>query len=163
MQINNNSKMKKGTLIVLLFVVNFMYSQTNSNEKAIKKTINTFFEGLHKGDTAIINTTINTTLKMQTIYVNKEGNSILKTETKRNFLTAISKKKAEDVWFEKLLSITVKIDGNLASVWTPYEFYFNNKFSHCGVNSFQLFNNNGNWEIAYLVDTRRKQDCNVEE
>ncbi|MFT5761215.1 MAG: hypothetical protein ACI8WA_000325, partial [Polaribacter sp.] len=24
---------------------------------------------------------------------------------------------------------------------------------------FQLFNNNGNWEIIYLVDTRRKSDC----
>ena len=58
--------------------------------------------------------------------------------------------------FEKLLLYDIKIDGNLASVWTPYEFYFNEKFSHCGANSFQLFNNNGKWEIIYLVDMRKR-------
>ena len=30
-------------------------------------------------------------------------------------------------------------------------------FSHCGVNSFQLFNDNGQWKIIYLIDTRRKK------
>ena len=55
----------------------------------------------------------------------------------------------------------IKIDGNLASVWTPYEFYLDNNFSHCGVNSFQLFNNNGNWEIIYIVDTRKKLGCKL--
>ncbi len=162
MQIKNNSKMKTVVFIVFLLVVNFVSSQ-NMIELKIKNTINTFFDGLHRGDTAIINKTINTTLKMQTIYVNKEGNSIIKTEIKEDFFAAVISKKEEDIWLEKLLSITIKVDGNLASVWTPYEFYFNTKFSHCGVNSFQLFKNNENWEIVYLVDTRRKQDCKVNE
>jgi len=152
--------MKKHIFFLLLFIiVNYSYSQNEQDEVLIKNTINTFFEGLHNGDTLLINQSINNTLKLQTAYVNKQGVNVLRTETKKNFLQSISKKKKDDVWFEKLMSITIKIDGNLASVWTPYEFYLNSKFSHCGVNSFQLFNNNGNWEIIYLVDTRRAQ-CN---
>ena len=53
----------------------------------------------------------------------------------------------------------IKIDGNLASVWTPSEFYYNGNFSHCGANSFQLFNNNGKWQIIYIVDMRRRDNC----
>lgn len=86
--------------------------------------------------------------------------SVLRTESKSDFWGAVPKKEPTTVWFEKLLSFTINIDQNLASVWTPYEFYLNDNFSHCGVNSFQLFNNNGNREIIYIVDTRKKKGCN---
>ena len=153
--------MKKILLLLFLLLVNYSYCQNDNAENMIKSTINSFFEGLHKGDTTIINKTINTSIKMQTVFVNKEGQNVLRTETKKDFLFSVSNKRAEDIWLEKLVSISINIDGNLASVWTPYEFYFNNKFSHCGVNSFQLFNNNGNWEIIYLVDTRRNEGCEI--
>jgi hypothetical protein len=54
----------------------------------------------------------------------------------------------------------VLIDGNLASVWTDYKFYIGEKFSHCGVNSFQLFKGDDGWKIIYIIDTRRKDNCN---
>lgn len=75
----------------------------------------------------------------------------------------MANKKKEEIWLEKLLYFDINIDGNLASAWTPYEFYVNGSFSHCGSNSFQLFKNNGNWEIIFLVDTRRRQGCEIKE
>lgn len=152
--------MKQVLLIFLIFSMTNAYSQKEDFESNIKNTINTFFEGLHNGDTILLKKVIGKDLILQTTFVNKEGKSILRTETKSDFLGAVSKKDPTTVWFEKLLSYTIKIDENLASVWTPYEFYLNDNFSHCGVNSFQLFNNNGNWEIIYIVDTRKRQGCN---
>jgi len=152
---------RKLLFILFLLIFKFSYSQNVLAEKMIKNTLNTFFEGLHKSDTSLINKSISSTLKLQTIFVNKKGEDILKTESKKDFLQSVVNKKKEDIWFEKLLSISIKIDGNLASVWVPYEFYFNDKFSHCGVNSFQLFNNNETWEIIYLVDTRKIENCNL--
>lgn len=134
-------------------------AQEKDEEKKIKKVIETFFEGLHKGDSTIMKSTLYKEVKIQTTSTNKEGNKILKTESKKELLTSIANKKPEHVYLEKLLSYTIKIDGNLASVWTPYEFYFNDNFSHCGANSFQLFNNNGKWEIIFLVDMRRRENC----
>ena len=46
----------------------------------------------------------------------------------------------------------------MANAWTPYQFWFNDQFSHCGVNSFQLIKVDNTWKIFFLVDTRRK-DC----
>ena len=68
-------------------------------------------------------------------------------------------KKKEDIWFEKLLSYIINVDENLAIVWTPYEFYFNEIFRRCGVNAFQLFFNGEQWKIISIIDTRRKDNC----
>lgn len=151
-----NIKMK----LIVFFLMCF--STMNSQENEIKSTIEVFFKGLQNGDTITIKNVIHKNLTLQTAYVNKEGKSVLKTETKNQFLKSISNKKPEDIWLEKLLSFTIKVDRNLASVWTPYEFYFNNNFSHCGVNSFQLFNNNDKWEIISIVDTRSRENCKKE-
>jgi hypothetical protein len=53
----------------------------------------------------------------------------------------------------------IQIDGAMANAWTSYEFWVNGSFSHCGVNSFQLFKDEGAWKIIYLIDTRRKEGC----
>ena len=150
---------KRILFFILIFVSVQIQAQNKSVEKEIKKTITTFFEGLHQGDSTLLKTTIHKDLKTQTTFTNRKGVRILKTDSRENLLKAIASKKPSDVYFEKLLSYTIKVDGNLASVWTPYEFYLNGKFSHCGANSFQLFNNNGTWEIIYLVDMRRRQNC----
>lgn len=65
----------------------------------------------------------------------------------------------KDAADERITFDVVKVDASLASVWTPYQFYYNGQLSHCGVNSFQLVRLNGNWKIQYLIDTRRKQGC----
>ena len=147
------------TLLIVIILSSVVNAQDNSHKKAIKNTIETFFEGLHKGDSTIVSATLHPSIKMQTTFTNKEGKKMLVTETRNKLLTSIANKKAEHTYLEKLLSWDIKIDGNLASVWTPYEFYLNDTFSHCGANSYQLFNNNGKWEIIYLVDMRRRGDC----
>ena len=145
-------------LIAVIFSIT-LSAQNNSEEKAIKQVISTFFDGLHKGDSTVLKSTLHKDIKIQTTFTNKKGEKNLRTQTKENLLKGVANKKPSDTYFEKLLSYTIKIDGNLASVWTPYEFYLNGKFLHCGANSFQLFNNNGKWEIIYLVDMRRRASC----
>ncbi len=152
-------------LVILIFSVTLTAqekqekSEVTTSRTEIKHIIETFFEGLHKGDSIMLKSTLHKDVKIQTTSTNKEGQKILKTDSREKLLIAIANKKPAHIYFEKLLSYDIKIDGNLASVWTPYEFYFNEKFSHCGANSFQLFNNNGKWEIIYLVDMRRRESC----
>jgi hypothetical protein len=82
----------------------------------------------------------------------------VETEPLDSFLVAISKPHTE-VYDERITFGAVKIDGELAMVWAPYKFYLGEKFSHCGVDSFQLVKINGEWKIQYLIDTRRRQGC----
>jgi len=154
--------MKLKTIIICLAILLF-YRQSiiaqETKEDQIKEVIALFFKGLQSGDTLLIKQTINKDLKLQTTFKNTEGKSILRTEDVSKFLNSVASKKTNDIWEEKLLSYHIQIDENMANVWTPYEFYLNNDFSHCGVNSFQLFFDGKQWEIIYLIDTRRKQSC----
>lgn len=147
-------------IIVLVCALSF-HAQEKSPENEIKKVIETFFEGLHKGDSTLMATTLHKDIKIQTTSSMRGPNGLLQTDSKAKLLTAIANKNPAHVYLEKLLSYTIKIDGNIASVWTPYEFYFNNNFSHCGANSFQLFKDQTHWKIIYLVDMRRRDKCNV--
>ena len=45
----------------------------------------------------------------------------------------------------------VRISGPLAMVWLPYDFYRDDKWSHCGVDAFTLLKVDGRWRIATLV------------
>ena len=147
------------TILFLFILTASIKAQDKKQEVEIKKVIETFFDGLHKGDSTLMSSVLYKDIKIQTTATDRAGKKVLKTESKQQLLTAIANKKPENVYLEKLLSNTIKIDGNLASVWTPYEFYVNGNFSHCGANSFQLFDNNGKWQITYLVDMRRRQNC----
>tara|TARA_R110001632_G_scaffold47202_2_gene119585 strand:+ start:24376 stop:24888 length:513 start_codon:yes stop_codon:yes gene_type:complete len=158
----NKHIMNRLIVLLLLFIsTTAIKAQQQEASKQIKKVIELFFEGLHKGDSTIMKKTFHKEIKIQTTSTDKEGKKTLKTDDVKKLLVGIANKKPENVYFEKLLSYDIKIDGNLASVWTPYEFYLNGAFSHCGANSFQLFNNNGKWEITYLVDMRRRGNCNA--
>ena len=151
----------KKIIVLLVFVcisISVNAQQTNE-EKAVQTAIEQFFQGIHKGNMQALEKTMNKEIKLQTTYRNTKGENILKTDDLENLMNFAKGIKPTDDYFEKILSYNIQIDGTLASAWTPYEFYNKGKFSHCGVNSFQLFNNNGNWEIIYLIDTRRRSDC----
>jgi len=44
----------------------------------------------------------------------------------------------------------VRISGTLATVWLPYDFYLDGKWSHCGVDQFTLVRTAAGWRIATM-------------
>lgn len=147
--------MMKQILWVFLLTTTLGFSQENE----VKQAVDVLFKGMHAGDTTLIKHVLHPDIKMQTTFFNEEGLPQLVTLPAQDFLNDVGSKKPEDTWLEKLLDYEIHVDSNLASVWTPYEFYVNGKFSHCGVNSFQLVKLKGNWVITYLIDTRRREAC----
>lgn len=150
---------------ILLFVTLFAFSLNAQESKklAVQKTVETFFEGFHKQDTSLISKTLSKDVILQTIGKSKEGNNRISTENFEDLIQSITSIPDTISFQEKLLSFTIQIDGAMANAWTPYEFWYNNEFSHCGVNSFQLFkNDDSEWKIIYLIDTRRREGCSVE-
>jgi hypothetical protein len=142
-------------LLTILFCIN---SNAQSDEAAIKQTINKLFDGMRQSDTAMIRSAFAPQGLLQTVVKNKEGKVFIQSEPLDSFIAFVSKPH-KVVYDERISFDLVKIDGELASVWTPYKFYAGEKFSHCGVDSYQLVKLNGEWKIQYLIDTRRKQGC----
>ena len=140
-------------LIVLLFFSSFCFAQKTEND-AIKESIENLFAGMKNADTVIIKSVFADNAILQTI----TKSDAVKTEKLQDFLSSFSKLSKNDA-DEKIKFEAIHVDGNLASVFTPYEFYYKGKFSHCGANSFQLVKQNNVWKIQYLIDTRRT-NCN---
>lgn len=53
----------------------------------------------------------------------------------------------------------VRIDGHLAQVWTYYELFRGDEFSHCGYDAFHLVRTSGGWRIISIAYTTRTEGC----
>lgn len=134
-------------------------AKAQSAEDSVKAAVNQLFEGMKTANAGLVKSAFADSAVLQTIITrNKEGKTVIRNEAVSGFADFVGKQQpgAAD---ERIQFETIKIDGPLAIVWTPYKFYFNGQFSHCGVNSFQLVRLNGQWKIQYLIDTRRKDKC----
>jgi len=150
----------KFILIALTIIVGFLGSvNAQTTEDSVKAAVNKLFTGMKTSDPVMVKSSFADSAVLQTITRNKEGATIVKNEKVEDFATTVGSmpKGAAD---ERITFETIRIDGALAIAWTPYNFYYEGKFNHCGVNSFQLVRLNGEWKIQYLIDTRRKQGCN---
>jgi hypothetical protein len=143
-------------LLTALFITAIVKAQ--SAEDSVKMVINTMFSGMKNGDAGLFKSVFSDSAIMQTISRTREGNTVVRNESLSEFADFVGKLK-KDSADERITFETIKIDGPLAIAWTPYNFYHNGKFSHCGVNSFHLVRFNGVWKIQYLIDTRRRQGC----
>ena len=158
--------MKKHLTIGVLLVSGLLpsgnFAQSTDNYSEVKAVIDHFFEGFHNRDTAIMRSVLAEKVHLQTIGKTPEGATLLRTENMDDFIKSIASIPDSVQIEEKLLDYTINSDGLMANAWTPYEFYLRGKFSHCGVNSFQLYHDGNSWKIIYLVDTRRRNGCKAE-
>lgn len=149
----------KGSVIFTLFLICFGLQALaqNDEESAVKRAVNNLFTGMKTSDSTLTRTAFAEGALMQTI-VAKEGKVTVKTESVNGFIKVVGSPHKE-IYDERIVFTKILIDGPLASVWTDYKFYVGDKFSHCGVNSFQLVKGDKGWQIIYIVDTRRKENC----
>ena len=143
-------------LILLSFCTTSLHAQNAVD--SVKNTIGKMFFSMKSGDANSLRECFTDSAILQTIARDKNGNAVIKNDRVADFIQVISTMppNAAD---ERISFEVVKVDANLAIAWTPYKFYLNGQFSHCGVNSFQLVRINNSWKIQYLIDTRRKQRC----
>lgn len=146
---------------ILLLLLTFLHIETyaQSDEERVKQVISSLFDGMRASDSNMIHSAFTSSAILQTIAKNKEGQTVIYSEKIAAFITGITRPHKEN-YDERITFDMIRIDGDLASVWTPYQFFLGDKFSHCGVNSFQLVRLNNEWKIQYIIDTRRKNNCN---
>ncbi len=132
-------------------------AQAQTTEDSVKAAVNLLFNAMKHSDSAALVSAFADSAILQSIATGKDGKIKVVTDPVTAFASIIKKLPAgaadERIQFE-----TVRIDGPLAVVWAPYQFYYNGQLHHCGADSFQLVRLNGAWKIQYLIDTRRR-DC----
>ncbi len=144
------------TLSLTIIFCSSLGAQTT--EDSVKTAVNNLFTAMKNADSTALKNVFSASAVLQTISKTREGSDIVQTEEINEFVSFVGKTNKGDA-DEQITFGSVHIDGALASVWTPYQFYYKGKFSHCGVNSFQLVRIKGEWKIQYIIDTRRKEGC----
>lgn len=149
----------KRLILILTLCFGLNTNAQKSETKNVKATIIEFFDAFHKQDTTVLKALVTDKIILQSISTNKEGKTVLKEDNFYQFVKSIASIPKDQTFEEKLLDFNIQVDGNMANAWIPYEFWYQGKLSHCGVNSFQLIKDTDKWKIIYLVDTRRKDGC----
>ena len=146
---------KLSLLLILSTVIDGSAAYAQTAEDSIKTVINTMFTGMKNSDTVLVKSCFTETAFMQTFGKDKEGKTIITTDTPSDFAKIIATIPAGAA-DEQIVFKDLKIDGPMAAVWAPFKLYFKGKLYSSGVNSFQLVRLNNEWKIQYILDTRRK-------
>ena len=67
-------------------------------------------------------------------------------------LQASKQKMQERIWRPE-----IRVNGLIATIVAPYDFWIDGKYSHCGVDAFDLIKTEDGWKIAggvYTVESR---------
>jgi len=151
----------KKLFLFLAFLSGLSFSSSGQNqtaEKQIEQVIENLFQGMKSKNQQLLEKAFHEDAIMHTVAASPDGTR-LGANSVKDFINRIAVSPAETVLDERIQSYHIRVDGDMASAWTPYRFYVNDGFSHCGVNSFQLIRIDGEWKITYVIDTRRKDNC----
>ncbi|HEX6309370.1 MAG TPA: nuclear transport factor 2 family protein [Longimicrobiales bacterium] len=141
--------------IVLLLAFAAPAAAQDADEAAVREVIQRLFDGMRSRDTAMIRSAFAAEAQFYGI----DRNGSVRIDTPSAFITSIAGAPEGMVLDEVLHDTEVRIDGPLAVVWTYYDFFAGDTFSHCGYDAFQLLKVQDEWKIVALADTRRREGC----
>lgn len=148
-------------IVCCIFLASSLNAQRYTHigsELEVKTVIKSMFNGMRAGDSTMVRNAFYHGATMQTTFTDKEGIARIEKGSLDAFLQAVGSPH-DEVWDEKIWSYDIKVEDNLASVWTEYTFFLGDKMLHCGVNAFQLFKSAEGWKIIHITDTRKKNKC----
>ena len=145
--------------VLIAILASSLVNAQIEEEVKVKYAVETFFYAFNGKNESAIKRVVDTDIKMQTVNLNAVGKMVVQNTNFNDLVNFMITMPDSIPFHEKILDYKIQIDGGMAHVWAPYEFWYNGEFSHCGVNSFQLYKEKDAWKIIYLVDSRRKEDC----
>jgi hypothetical protein len=130
-------------------------TQAQSAEAEVVAVVERLFEGMRTRDTTMMRGTFDGSARLYGI----TPAGVIQATPMDDFLRSIAGAPADLVLDEKVYAPEVRIDGNLATVWTFYTLHLGERFSHCGIDAFTLYRTAESWKIVTIGDTRRTENC----
>ena len=113
--------------------------------------LQTLFDALRAGDAELLRSIVDPSVVMH-FTETRDGETTFGSSTLDGLATRIASSEAPLI--ERMWDPVVRVDGPLASIWTPYDFYVGEEFSHCGVDAANLVRGADGWKIVALSWTR---------
>ena len=126
---------------------------TDAERTAILAAVQGIFDALAEGDGEILREIMHPDVLMHSVERASDGTRSSSTSTRDQLIARLEG--SETVLTERMWDAEVRVSGDLAMVWTPYDFYVGEELSHCGADALLLTRNDDeSWKIIALSWTR---------
>lgn len=119
---------------------------------AVLRATDALFQAMQARDTAALRTLMHP--RAQIVSVAATGTAVRSAD---EWIRGLSR--STDELIERMWDPEVRIDGDLATLWAPYDFHLGERFSHCGMDAFQFVREGGAWKMIAVTFTRRTTGC----
>ena len=128
----------------------------NREREAVLALVQGFFDGMAAKDTAVLSRQLLDDGQFVSV---REGAGIpdLRVSSHRDWLAQLTA--GETRVLERFWEPTVLIDGGIAVVWTRYDLYLDEVFSHCGTDVFNFIKDETGWLITGITYTVQRDEC----
>ena len=135
-------------------------SAQETPEEAVLDVVARLFDGMREKDEAKLRSVFHPDGRLHTALSDRSGAPLTRETAVESFIRGALAAEAhiDEVTFDEV----VRVDGNLAMAWTPYNVFVDGSFQHCGVDVFVMTRAEEGWKILQLVDTRRRDGCDAE-
>jgi hypothetical protein len=134
-----------------------LVAQSAAEREEVLQPVKQLFDGMRKRDSAMVRATFAPDARFARVQ-ERDGQITLQFHAPDDFVKAVGSAPSPP-WDERVYEPEVRIDGRVATVWTKYDFLAGDKWSHCGVDAFQLAKLADGWKITQLADTRQTTGC----
>jgi hypothetical protein len=139
--------------VVAMLVLTAPTTAQNPAQDAVA-VVRRLFDAMRAQDTAAMRTTLAATARLVATGTNQQGQPTVRAVPIDGWLRSVGGARARPD--ERIYEPEVRVDQNLATVWTRYDFFVGENFSHCGYDAFQLVRTGGQWRIVQIADTQRR-------
>ena len=129
-----------------------------ADEHAVMGVVQQLFDGMRARDTAKMRAALHPEARLVSAGT-RDGAPAIQVEAAARWVAGVATARPGALLDERISNPVVHVDAGLASVWVKYQFYLDDKLSHCGVDTFHLVKTADGWRIIDLADTRRREGC----
>ena len=148
------------TLIwVLVAISGIVLSATDTvtEEQAVLAAVQKFFDAMTVRDVDALRSVLVPEGRIFAVRYQPDGSVKTGGSTNQEFLERISQ--GTENWLERMWDTKILVHKNMAVVWASYDFHRDGKFSHCGVDAFNLVKLADGWKICNGTYTVEPDGC----
>lgn len=144
-------------VLLALLVVPLPAVGQEAEEGAVVAVVQDLFDAMATRDAEAISALLTDDARIASVRPGAEGQRVVGSQDRATFVRAITVGQGEIL--ERMWEPQVRVHGDLASLWAPYDFWIDGELSHCGVDAFQLLRTDDGWRIAHVAYTVEREGC----
>lgn len=144
------------TTLLLSFTLAAACAEESGDQAAVMKVIDAFFTGMTAKDIAGMQEIMTEDGVLYGYRESAEG-PVAFSLTHAAYLENLAA--GEGIPVERIWDPEVNLHDRIAVVWTPYDFYNDGVFSHCGMNTFSMLKGEKGWKITGVVFSVKTENC----